>query len=129
MVATASVVTVVDGATVHAFGSHLAVLVCPSITPAAPTTSPLAWNHIVSAAGCGAAGGGAGAASATLSVLLLVLAFTLVLVLTTTTPVHHFRPFPAASGRPTRSFCAPPKHSMIPSRSNTTSTCFSVIGQ
>ena len=47
MVATASVVTVVDGATVHAFGSHLAVLVCPSLTPAAPTTGPLAWNHIV----------------------------------------------------------------------------------
>ena len=141
MITTASVVTVVDGATIHAFGSHLAILVCPSITPAAPTTSPLAWNHIVSAAGGGsgaaagagagagggaAAGGGAGAgaASATVSFLLLVLAFTLVLVLATTTPVHHFRPFPAASGRPTRSFCAPPKHSMIPSRSNTTCLLF-----
>ena len=63
MVATASVVTVVDGATVHAFGFHIAALACPSLTPAAPTTSPLAWNHIVSAAGGGsgaAAGAGAG---------------------------------------------------------------------
>ena len=52
MVATASVVTVVDGATVYAFGTHLAVLVCPSLTPAAPTTSPLAWNtHSVVVAG------------------------------------------------------------------------------
>ena len=45
VIATAFVVTIVDGTTVQAFGSHLAVLVCPSFTPAAPTTSPLTWYY------------------------------------------------------------------------------------
>ena len=86
MVATASVVTVVDGATVHAFGSHLAVLVCPSLTPAAPTTSPLAWNHIVVVAGLLGVGVGVGVGF----FLLLVLVVALVaLLLTTTTSAAH----------------------------------------
>ena len=98
MVATASVVTVVDGATVHAFRSHLAVLVCPSLTPAAPTTSPLAWNHIVVVAGLLDAGVGVGVGvdvGVGVGVdffLLLVLALALVVVLlllsTTTSAAH-----------------------------------------
>ena len=85
MVATASVVTVVDGATVHAFGSHLAVLVCPSLTPAAPTTSPLAWNHIVVVAGLLGVGVGVGVGF----FLLLVLVVALVALLLTTTSAAH----------------------------------------
>ena len=98
MVATASVVTVVDGATVHAFGSHLAVLVCPSLTPAAPTTSPLAWNHIVVVAGLLDVGVGVGVdVGVGVGVdffLLLVLALALVVVLlllSTTTSAAHVR--------------------------------------
>ena len=100
MVATASVVTVVDGATVHAFGSHLAVLVCPSLTPAAPTTSPLAWNHIVVVAGLLGVGVGVGVGvDVDVGIdffLLLVLALALalvvvVLLLSTTTSAAHVR--------------------------------------
>ena len=100
MVATASVVAVVDGATVHAFGSHLAVLVCPSLTPAAPTTSPLAWNHIVVVAGLLGVGVGVGVdVGVDVGVgvdffLLLVLALALVVVLlllATTTSAAHVR--------------------------------------
>ena len=94
MVATASVVTVVDGATVHAFGSHLAVLVCPSLTPAAPTTSPLAWNHIVVVAGLLGVGVGGGVDVGVDFFLLLVLALALVVVLlllSTTTSAAHVR--------------------------------------
>ena len=92
MVATASVVTVVDGATVHAFGSHLAVLVCPSLTPAAPTTSPLAWNHIVVVAGLLGVGVGVGVGFFLLLVLVLALALVVVLLLlSTTTSAAHVR--------------------------------------
>ena len=88
MVATASVVTVVDGATVHAFGSHLAVLVCPSLTPAAPTTSPLAWNHIVVVAGLLGVGVGVGVDFFLLLVLALALVVALLLLSTTTSAAH-----------------------------------------
>ena len=92
MVATASVVTVVDGATVHAFRSHLAVLVCPSLTPAAPTTSPLAWNHIVVVAGLLGVGVGVGVGFFLLLVLVLALALVVVLLLlSTTTSAAHVR--------------------------------------
>ena len=96
MVATASVVTVVDGATVHAFGSHLAVLVCPCLAPAAPTTSPIAWNHIVIVAGLlgvgvGVGGGvdvGVGVDFFLLLVLALALVVVLLLLATTTSAAH-----------------------------------------
>ena len=88
MVATASVVTVVDGATVHAFGSHLAVLVCPSITPAAPTTSPLAWNNIVVVAGLLDVGVGVGFFLLLVLVLALALVVVLLLLSTTTSAAH-----------------------------------------
>ena len=94
MVATASVVTVVDGTTVHAFGSHHAVLVCPSLTPAAPTTSPLAWNNIVVAAGLLGVGVGVDVDVGIDFFLLLVLALALVVVLlllSTTTSAAHVR--------------------------------------
>ena len=81
MVATASVVTVVDGATVHAFGFHLAVLVRPSLTPAAPTTGPLAWNHIVVVACLLGVGVGIGVGVGVGFFLLLVLALVVALVL------------------------------------------------
>ena len=97
MVATASVVTVVDGATVYAFGSHLAVLVCPSLTPAAPTTSPLAWNHIVDAAGLLDVGVGVGVDVGVgvgvdfFLLLVLALALVVLLLLSTTTSAAHVR--------------------------------------
>ena len=88
MVATASVVTVVDGATVHAFGSHLAVLVCPSLTPAAPTTSPIAWSHIVVVAGLLGVGVVVGVDFFLLLVLALALVVALLLLSTTTSAAH-----------------------------------------
>ena len=104
MVATASVVTVVDGATVHAFGSHLAVLVCPCLAPAAPTTSPIAWNHIVIVAGLLGVGVGVGVGVGIgigvgvgvgvgvdfflLLVLVLALVVVLLLLSTTTSAAH-----------------------------------------
>ena len=88
MVATASVVAVVDGATVHAFGSHLAVLVCPCLAQAAPTTSPIAWNHIVIVAGLLGVGVGVGVDFFLLLVLALALVVVLLLLSTTTSAVH-----------------------------------------
>ena len=94
VIATAFVVTIVDGTTVQAFGSHLAVLVCPSLTPAAPTTSPLAWNHIVVVAGLLGVGVGVGVGVGFFLLLVLVLALALVVVLlllATTTSAAHVR--------------------------------------
>ena len=88
VIATAFVVTIVDGTTVQAFGSHLAVLVCPSLTPAAPTTSPLAWNHIVVVAGLLGVGVGVGVDFFLLLVLALALVVVLLLLSTTTSAAH-----------------------------------------